>query len=166
MNPPARSAVVRAIFWGGLLCGVLDIGYGLTLRTIEGKDPFRLLQMVAGSLLGPAAFKAGGLSIALGFVMHFTVAFTLATIYGAFHRRVAWVRENTLVAGLVFGACAYVGMYWGTLPLCALIRGMYQSDARVMFFPLSLEGFAMQGLLVGLPIALAARWNLDPRKPT
>jgi len=58
MNSPATTLSAQnpntllAILWGGLLCGVLDITAALVVYGTMGAKPLRLLQGIAGGLLG------------------------------------------------------------------------------------------------------------------
>jgi len=45
-----------AILWGGVACGLLDITTALIAYSFFGARPIRLLQGVAGGLLGPRTF--------------------------------------------------------------------------------------------------------------
>ena len=53
---PPRSAG-RAILWGGLICGVLDIGSAVVISIANGGSPVRMLQGIASALLGPVSFE-------------------------------------------------------------------------------------------------------------
>jgi hypothetical protein len=64
MNAPAgtlsrpKPNALLAILWGGLACGVLDITAALLVYGYFGAKPLRLLQGIAGGLLGPAPAAA------------------------------------------------------------------------------------------------------------
>ena len=77
---PARSAG-RAILVGGLICGVLDITSAIIISIVSGSSPMRMLQGIAGALLGPVTFEKGVATAALGLAMHFCVAFTATAIF-------------------------------------------------------------------------------------
>src|SRR6185369_3697578 len=85
-RPPDRSAG-RAILWGGLTCGVLDITSAIVISLANGGSPVRMLQGIAGALLGPATFQGGAATAALGLVMHFGVAFTATVVFYWLSRR-------------------------------------------------------------------------------
>ena len=65
MNSPATALSAQnpnallAILWGGLLCGVLDITAALVVYGSMGAKPLRLLQGIAGGLLGPRTYGGG-----------------------------------------------------------------------------------------------------------
>jgi len=73
--PLRRENTLRAVFWGGLLCGVLDIAYALALYGMLGIRPVRLLQGIASGIMGPSAFTRGLSTAAYGLLLHFVIAF-------------------------------------------------------------------------------------------
>lgn len=135
----------------GLLAGALDITFAVLLHGSRGVPAQRVLQSVASGLLGRDAFAAGAATAALGLLLHFGITVAAASIYFAAARRLRWLLEQPVAAGLAFGAAVYLVMSRVVVPLSA--------------FPgtpdRSLQGVALQLvahlLLVGLPIALLAR---------
>src|SRR5215210_4129557 len=86
--PPAeRPRAERAILWGGLLAGLGDITFAFVVSGLRGVGPVRVLQSVAGGLLGDAAKTGGTGSAALGAVLHFLIAFIWAAVYWLASRR-------------------------------------------------------------------------------
>src|SRR5260221_4097937 len=83
---PERSAR-RAILWGGVICGVLDISSAIIIAIANGGSPVRMLQGIAGALLGPVTLQGGAATAALGLAMHFRVAFTATAIFYWLSRR-------------------------------------------------------------------------------
>src|SRR6267378_8531341 len=92
MNSPATALSAQnpntllAILWGGLLCGVLDITAALLVYGYLGAKPLRLLQGIAGGLLGPRTYSGGIATALLGFLCHFVIAFSAAAVYVAASR--------------------------------------------------------------------------------
>src|SRR5215210_4881560 len=85
--PVDKSRAARAILWGGLLAGLGDITFAFVVSGLRGVGPVRVLQSVAGGLLGDAA-KTGGMgSAALGAVLHFLIASVWAAVYWLASRR-------------------------------------------------------------------------------
>ncbi|MET0650438.1 MAG: hypothetical protein ABW208_27840 [Pyrinomonadaceae bacterium] len=148
--PVDKSRAARAIVWGGLLAGVGDITFAFVVSWLRGVGPVRVLQSVAGGLLGRAAAEGGLATAALGALLHFLIAFIWAAVYWLASRRLKVLVEHPVVCGLLYGAVVYFFMYFVVLPLSAI------------YFPLSraalsiLLNAAGHMLLVGLPIALAA----------
>jgi len=68
---------------GGLACGVLDITAALIVYGYLGAKPLRLLQGIAGGLLGPRTYSGGIATALLGLLCHFVIAFSAAAVYVA-----------------------------------------------------------------------------------
>jgi len=158
----ARSAG-RAILWGGLICGVLDISSAVIISIANGGSPVRMLQGIAGALLGPVTFQGGAATAALGLAMHFGVAFTATAVFYWLSRRFPVMVEWAVPAGLLFGVVWLLVMYRGVIPLTAALRSVYLSNyvkrPLPALWPLPL---LVHMTCVGLPIALAVR-HFGPR---
>jgi hypothetical protein len=152
MATSGTSAGAKAIFWGGLACGVLDISqaflaWGLLMKI----PPYRILQSVAGGALGQASFQMGWRSAVLGLGFHFLIAFGAATVYWVASQRIHFMIRHVLVSGMIYGECVYVFMNFVVVPLSALHRFPIFSLAHILTGPIG------HTILVGLPIALIAR---------
>jgi hypothetical protein len=154
---PARSAR-RAILWGGVICGVLDITSAIIISLANGGSPVRMLQGIAGALLGPVTFQGGVATAALGLAMHFGVAFTATAVFYWLSRRFPAMVEWAVPSGLVYGVVWLLVMYRGIIPLTAALRTLYLSNVVKRpvpaLWPLPL---LVHMTCVGLPIALAVR---------
>jgi hypothetical protein len=105
---------------GGLFAGIFDvvqafIGFGLLGTTQE-----RILQHIAGGILGERSYRMGWKSGVLGFFLHFTIAFTAATVYYVASRKMRVLVDQPVVCGLLFGETVFLFMYFVVLPLSAL----------------------------------------------
>lgn len=150
--PLAKPNAYRAILWGGAAVGVFDITYAFVASAIRaGVSPVRVCQSVASGLLGNSAFEGGLPTAALGLALHFLIAFTWAAVYVAASRRLRFMVEWAVPAGLLYGVVVYAFMNLVVIPLSA-------APFKVSYPPLKLAiDVAGHMLLVGLPIALAAR---------
>jgi hypothetical protein len=137
----------RAILWGGLLCGVLDITAAFLVYGMFGAKPIPLLQGIAAGLLGPRASSGGLATAALGLLCHFVIAFLAATVYYGISRALPWVLQYAIAAGVLYGVIVYFFMNRVVVPLSAARK-----------FPFSLKmmiiGVAIHIFCVGLPIAI------------
>jgi len=80
---------LKPILYAGALVGVLDITAACIQVYIgSGMMPIRLLQGVAGGLLGRGSLNGGFATAAFGLLMHFTMALVVATIFYSLSRRV------------------------------------------------------------------------------
>lgn len=149
--PNRRLTSGQAILWGGVVCGVLDAADGVVANWLHsGLNPIQVLQYIASGMLGPAAFKGGLSAAGLGLVLHFIIAFAVASIYVFASRGIPALRENAVMLGLVFGALVYLVMTFVVLPLSAVPVSPFS-------FPMFFNGVIGHALFVGLPIALYAR---------
>jgi len=92
----------------------------------------------------------GWTSAAIGFVCHFTIAFTAATVYYIASRRLQLLIEHTVLCGLLYGEAVFLFMYFVVLPLSALGPARFNIATYI-------TGPIGHPFLVGLPIALSVR---------
>jgi hypothetical protein len=158
INPPPRSGlhsgartlpVSRAILYATLVVGVLDATDGVIFLGLHGKNPIQVLQYIASGLLGARSFTGGFASAGLGLVLHFAVSLVVATIYILASRRVAVLRTQWVLSGLMYGAAVWVVMNLVVLPITAVVRGPITTAAVV-------NGVIGHALFVGLPSAFFA----------
>ena len=144
--PPADSvrAALRAILWGGLAAGIGDTVLAMVLYRVP---PAVIYQSIASGLLGRDAYRGGLGTAGLGFLLHFFIATTAASVYVSASRRLPLLVNRALACGLAFGTAVYFFMKYAVLPLSAVVR-------LTPFEPAAMIGHAF---LVGLPIALFAR---------
>jgi hypothetical protein len=140
----------RAILWGGLICGVLDITAAFLVYGMFGAQPIPLLQGIAAGLLGPRAFDGGLATAALGLLCHFVIALSAATVYYGISRVLPFVLQYAIAVGALYGVIVYFFMNRVVVPLSAARK-----------FPFSLKmmiiGVTIHIFCVGLPIAIVAR---------
>src|SRR5713101_4290759 len=144
-----RPDALRAILWGGFICGVLDITAALVVYGSFGMKPLRLLQGIAGGLLGPRTFDGGLATALLGLVCHFAIAFSAAAVYVAVSRSVPALLEHAFLFGPLYGIAVYFFMNH-VVQLSAATK--YPFSVKMM-----LIGVVIHIFCVGTPIALAAR---------
>ena len=146
--PVEKNRALPAIFWGGIIAGILDI----TVAFIRWGKPARILQGIASGLLGPTAFQGGAATVALGAALHFSIALSAAAVYYVASRKLLFLRQRAVLWGLFYGIAVYMFMSWIVVPLSASPK----SNA-----PFSITALALSLLThmfcVGLPIALANR---------
>jgi hypothetical protein len=142
---------VKAILVGGLACGVLDITQAFIAWGIQGASPFRILQGVAAGLLGRDSFQGGWPSAALGLACHFTVAFGAATVFYFASRKIGFMTEYAVIAGMLYGEIVFWFMQFVVIPLSRTHARPFTDWALIITGPVG------HMFLVGLPIALAVR---------
>jgi uncharacterized membrane protein YjjP (DUF1212 family) len=149
MASTSRKAL-RAIFWGGAICGVLDISSAFIIWYSRGVRLSRGLQGLASGLLGrDAAFSGGGKTAALGLAIHFTVAFSATIIFYLISRKLTFMTRQPVTSGFAYGLCVYLFMYHIIIPT---FFGPRQPATRDTITAILIHLF-----LIGLPISLSVR---------
>ena len=146
-----KPKAYRAILWGGLIAGTLDILAAFVNSGLRGVSPTRVLQSIASGLLGAGSFKGGFPTAALGLALHFFIATTATAVYYAASRKLKVLVEQPIVCGLAYGIPVYLMMNLIVLPLSAVPFKVSHAPANVATAVLILM------FCVGLPIALAVR---------
>jgi len=139
----------KAIFWGGLIAGILDAVDGVIAYGTQGLNPIQVLQYIASGALGKSSFEGGLATAALGAAFHFLIAWGAAAVFVAASQRLVVLKAHPVPAGLLYGAGVYFFMNYVVLPLSAVAAGKFQLG-------LFINGVIGHALLVGLPISLIA----------
>ena len=142
----------EAIVYGTLTVGALDLLDAFVFFYLRsGARPTAILHSIASGLLGPAAGRSGGMpTAALGFFLHFLIAFIIVSIYFLASRRIPILRSRPVLCGLAYGVVAYFVMTYVVVPM---------SNARSggpFVLPVFINGILIHALGVGLPSALFA----------
>jgi hypothetical protein len=135
-----------SVLLGGLAAGVGDSVLALILYPVS---LVRIYQSVASGLLGRDSFQGGLATAALGMFLHFFIATTAAFVYVVASSRLKLLLRQPVACGLAFGIAVYFFMGFVVVPLSRARAGSFAWPPML--------GHA---LLVGLPIALAARYKL------
>ena len=151
---PRRA--LPAILAGGLIAGFCDITYAFVSAYLRrGVVPARVLRYVASGLLGKAAFDGGAPVAALGLALHFCIALTAAAVYVGASQRFPVLVRRPILAGALYGAWIFAFMNLVVVPLS-------RTPPRTAFpvVPMIAELLGHM-FLIGVPIALAARWGQE-----
>src|SRR5437870_5101276 len=156
VNPEGRPSAFETIVYGGVAIGVLDfLDASIFFPLYYGISFIDVWHGPASGVLGREASRGGGLNTALiGILMHFIVAFCIATVYFFLSRFIPFLIRNPVVSGLVFGIAAHFVMQYVVIPLSAI--GSVPSWPPLGPLLNSIIGHAF---LVGLPVALITRWS-------
>jgi uncharacterized membrane protein YagU involved in acid resistance len=145
-----RPKAARAIFWGGLIAGVLDLTYAIAFVTLRGLRPIVLPQAIASGLLGLKSFEGGVPTAILGVALEFLITFVATTVYFVASRRLTFLTERAVPWGLLYGVAIYFFMNFIVVPLSAAPKFEH---TRVSIA----SDFVVHMLFIGLPMALAVR---------
>ncbi len=143
------TGLVRGIFWGGTICGVLDALAATISFAILRVAPTRVWQNVASGLLGPKAFQMGKPAAMLGLIFHFVIAFSAATIFCLAALKTSFLLSMPIISGAAYGVAVFIVMNLVVLPLSAMPKR--PSSRTRMITQIVIHIFC-----VGLPISLSA----------
>jgi len=158
MTKPAR-----AILFGALTVGVLDGLDAIIFFGLRGVAPGRIFQSIASGLLGRGSFQGGAAAVALGVLLHFTVALGIVATYHFASRRLPTLAQRPFLWGPLYGVAAYLVMNYVVIPLSAV-----PARAGAPPLPVVVNGVLIHMFGVGLPAALfarAARADGEPPSP-
>jgi len=145
-----KSPALAAIFWAGLVCGVLDITAAFVTWAIQGIKPIRILQGIASGLLGANAFEGGWQTATLGAACHFLIAFSAATVFYVASSKLTFIASRAILSGLLYGIAVYIVMYWIVKPLSLVRHTPFSLSVTVV-------AIITHMVCVGLPISLVVR---------
>jgi hypothetical protein len=150
LHEPGGLAPTRALLFGALTVGGLDLLDAFVFFGLRSVSPTRILQSIASGLLGRSAFNGGLPVAALGLLLHFTVAFLIVFVFFALSRNFASLHRRPWVYGPLYGVVAWAVMNFVVIPLSAANRGAWT-------LPVVANGLVIHMLGVGLPAALFSR---------
>lgn len=151
------SSPAKAILWSGLIAGVLDSLAGVVVYYIYfGLNPLQVLQFIASGIYGPAAINGGVFMIVVGLFFHFVIAYTVAIIYFIAYPRIAILRDQKIIAGLLYGLGIWVVMNVMILPYSNIPKSPFDLS-------LAIVGIVWHMVLVGIPIALITSKHYNDR---
>ena len=141
----------RAIALGGLTVGTLDgldaiIFFGL----VRGRPIGGIFQGIASGLIGPSAMDGGWATIALGVLIHFSIATTIVAVFCLASRWLPALGRRPVLFGILYGVAAYLAMNRVVIPLTF-------GSSALPPLPVLLNGVLIHMFGVGLPSALFAR---------
>jgi hypothetical protein len=161
-QPATRLSPARAIVYGGLVVGTLDILDALIFFGLRGVPPVRIFHSIAAGLLGREAARAGGLRTAvLGGFLHYFIAFAIVVTFFAASRKIPVLVRRPWISGALYGVLVYLFMNLVVLPLSA-IHGAPVLPGGVIL----LNGILIHIFGVGVPSALYARVASPPSGPS
>jgi len=150
---PAHSGPTptKALLYGTLAVGILDILDAFVFFGTRGVQPIRVLQSIAAGLLGKEAFNGGPGTAALGLALHFSIAFVIVLVFLLASRRLPALVRHAVAAGVIYGVMVYLMMNFVVVPASAA------GGSGRPAWPVAINGLIIHMLGVGLPASLAAR---------
>src|SRR4029453_11821005 len=148
---PARLSPARAILYGTLVVGTLDIVDAFVFFGLRsGSTPMRILQSIASGGVGGAGYTGGAGAAALGAVTHYFIAFGIVATYFVVSRRVAVLTRHPIACGIVYGLLVYLFMNRVVIPLSAI------GAASWPVLPVLANGLLIHACGIGIPSAIFA----------
>jgi hypothetical protein len=147
MSNPSLHGALRAVLFGGLIAGSLDIAAACL---INWAGPSTIMQAIAGGLLGPASFRMGAGSALLGLALQWFMSCLIAAIYvGAAYLQPRLLR-HWASSGCAFGIPIYLVMNFVVVPLSAVAH-------RPTFTMITVAENLLAMILFGFVVAYCAR---------
>lgn len=141
----------RAVMYGGLLAGALDLAAAITSGFVRGTVAQTIMQSISSGLLGRAAFTGGTATAALGVALHFAMMLIIAGIFVIASRQLVWLVRQPWLSGPAYGVAVYFFMGLVVVPLSAAPFAIAMAPSRLAI------GLVVHVLCVGLPIAFVAK---------
>ena len=116
-NEGTGAPAMRAVLFGGLVAGTLDIGAACL---INGLSPYVICQAIARGILGASAFNMGMKSAALGLLLQWLMSILIAAIYVGGSHWLPVLRRRWIYAGCAYGVPVFVVMNFVVMPLSAV----------------------------------------------
>ena len=113
-TPSARRSIVTA--W--LIAGSLDIITACAYFSIRtGKDPMRVLHLVASGVFDKTALTGGGLYAVYGLLLHYLIAFLFTVFFFWIYPKLKWFSCNQWLTAVVYGSFVWAVMNLLIVPL-------------------------------------------------
>lgn len=142
-----RRSDLTAILLGGFVAGTVDVGAAALINLL---NPIRILQFIAGGLLGKAALS-GGIPVALlGLVLQWLMSMIIAAVYVLAASWLPVLGRQWIAFGLAYGVVVFFVMNYIVVPLSVWARWPH-------FTPYSFTANMAAMLLFGLIVAFFAR---------
>lgn len=144
--------VVMAIVYATLVAGTLDLHDASVFFGLRGIPLAAIYQSIAAGLLGSSSFSGGAGTATLGIVLHYAIMAVMAIVYIVAARRIALLAARPILCGAIYGLLLYIVMNAIVLPLSAMPPKAFPNGIVLA------NGLFAHIVLVGIPIALFARW--------
>jgi len=155
---PSRTTTSGPWRWvlaGGIVAATLDLAYITSafwfVRDVPG---YRILQAIAGGLLGREAYQGGAATAWLGALLHYSIATAMVVAYYLVSRHWRVLVRKPLPYGIAYGVFLYYFMQWLVLPyLSAAYKPPSQPDPLLW----TLGAIGAHAFLVGPTAAFFSR---------
>ncbi|HSN18117.1 MAG TPA: hypothetical protein VLV87_07890 [Gammaproteobacteria bacterium] len=111
-----RRNTLKAIILGGITAGSVDIFSPALIYLVS---PVLICKAIASGLLGKPAFSGGWGVVVLGLLLQWAMSIIIAAIFVTAWKRLAWMRRDWRLTGLLYGVPVYLVMTYVVRPLSA-----------------------------------------------
>ncbi|MHB8487111.1 MAG: hypothetical protein ACYDCM_15475 [Candidatus Acidiferrales bacterium] len=146
-----------SVVWIGLVAGTLDIAENIIFNHFRGVTMKMIFQYIASGLIGMKSFNLGVESVALGVVIHYTIAMTWTVVFYLLSRKLLILTRQAAISGIVYGGVVYVIMNFIVLPLTSVPHA-----PRAMTLASRVSGVLALLFCIGLTISLLMREYAPP----
>jgi hypothetical protein len=143
-----RGLNTNAILLGGFIAGTIDIGAASLITMLS---PVRILEFIAGGVLGKTALAGGAEVTLLGLLLQWLMAISIAAIYVTAGRWLPYLRSRWAFFGLCYGVGIFIVMNYIVVPLSAWHRmphftmySFFANLAAMLLFGLIVAFFARE----------------------
>ena len=143
------------ILWIGLIAGTLDIADNLIFNQFRGISPIRVFQYIASGLIGMKSFQLGLASVALGVLIHYTIALFWTGVFYTASRKFSILVRRPVICGLLYGVVVYLVMNFVILPLSRV-----PPRPAAVTLPSRINAVLALLLFIGLTISLLTRRSI------
>jgi hypothetical protein len=148
--PSSNQAFAKAVLTTGLIAGTLDITAACTNAYVQrGIMPEQVLRFVASGLFGQSAFTGGPVMAFAGLIIHFMIAISWTLLFYILYPRLAFLRKDKIVSGIIYGAFVWVMMNLVILPITAIPKSPFN-------FMSALINMVILMFMIGMPNAFRA----------
>ncbi len=149
---PVMKPAVKAVVYATLVAGTLDLLDASVFFGLHGIPLLAIYQSIAAGLLGSRSFTGGAGTATLGIVLHYAIMAVMAIVYIFAARRIGLLADRPILCGAIYGLLLYIVMNAIVLPLSAMPPKAFPNGIVLA------NGLFAHIVLVGIPIALFARW--------
>jgi len=146
---------LMTILWIGLIAGTLDIADNLIFNQFRGISPIRVFQYIASGLIGMKSFQLGLASVALGVLIHYTIALFWTGVFYTASRKFSILVRRPVICGLLYGVVVYLVMNFVILPLSQV-----PPRPAAVTLPSRINAVLALLLFIGLTISLLTRRSI------
>ena len=150
-----KITTLMTILWIGLIAGTLDITDNLIFNQFRGISPIRVFQYIAGGLIGMKSFQLGLASVALGVLIHYTIALFWTGVFYTASRKFSILVRRPVICGLLYGVVVYLVMNFVILPLSRV-----PPRPAAVTLPSRINAVLALLLFIGLTISLLTRRSI------